>query len=138
MTPPPAAAKPPYKGGDTSGEKKTFHDRFTAEFAGRFTADPELKALPSGDVVCNFTIASQRGEEAEFRRCTAFKDAANYIADTFKKGEKVRVFCSNQKSRKFPKEDGTEGLSYDWIVEAVVPMFYKRTEVGTGHETPID
>lgn len=69
----------------------------TVIIAGRLTRDPELKYLPSGSAVCNFSIACSRfwkdknGEKKEdttFIDCKAWAKSAEYIAG-LKKGRPV-------------------------------------------------
>jgi len=67
---------------------------------GNLTADPELRFTPSGSPVVNFTVAStprkKQGEEwvdgePLFLRCTAWRDMAENIAESFEKGQRVIV-----------------------------------------------
>lgn len=69
---------------------------------GNLTADPELRWTQSGSPVASFTIASthrsfdrQSGEwkdgETLFMRCTAWREMAENIAESLRKGSRTMV-----------------------------------------------
>lgn len=66
---------------------------------GRLTRDPELKALPSGSHVINFSVATNRDwkvdgvkkEEVEFHNCVGFGKMAEVIQKWVKKGDKILI-----------------------------------------------
>jgi len=67
---------------------------------GNLTRDPELKALPSGQQVANFSIATNRTykdkngakqEQTEFHNVVAFGRTAEVIAQYMKKGRPMMV-----------------------------------------------
>lgn len=67
---------------------------------GRLTRDAELKSLPSGVALANFSLATnrvwydqqkQKQEEVEFHNCTAFNKTAENIAKYTKKGHLLYV-----------------------------------------------
>ena len=69
---------------------------------GNLTADPELRFIPSGAAVANFTVAStprtfdkQTNEwkdgETLFMRCNAWRDLGENIAESLRKGMRVVV-----------------------------------------------
>jgi single-strand DNA-binding protein len=68
---------------------------------GRLIANPELKNLPSGTVVCNFCIASNRRwkdaknnekrEEVCFVDVAAFDKKAAFVKQWFEKGSQILV-----------------------------------------------
>jgi len=71
-----------------------------AQLIGRVTRDPELKALPSGQKVVTFGIATNRSwkdkevvkqESVEFHNCTAFGKGAELLAQYVKKGNLLYV-----------------------------------------------
>ena len=70
---------------------------------GNLTSDPELRFTPSGVAVVSFTVAStprlfdrQSGQwkdgEALFMRCSLWRDAAENVADSLHKGNRVVVY----------------------------------------------
>lgn len=68
---------------------------------GNLGNDPELKFLPNGSAVVNFTLATseswkdkesgQNVEKTEWHRCTAFGRLAEIIGEYSRKGSKVYV-----------------------------------------------
>lgn len=67
---------------------------------GNLTRDPEIKALPSGQNVVNFSIATnrvykdrdgQKKEQTEYHNVVAFGRTADVIAQYLKKGRPVYV-----------------------------------------------
>jgi single-strand DNA-binding protein len=67
---------------------------------GNLTRDPELKALPSGQQVANFSIATNRTykdkngakqEQTEFHNVVAFGRTAEVIAQYVKKGRPIYI-----------------------------------------------
>ncbi len=71
-----------------------------ATIIGNLTRDPELKVLPSGQNVVNFSVATNRvwkdkegakQEQAEFHNVVAFGKKAETIAQYMKKGSQILV-----------------------------------------------
>lgn len=67
---------------------------------GNLTRDPELRALPSGMNVCNFSLATNRvyrdregkkQEQTEFHNVVVFGRQADTVAQYMKKGRSVYV-----------------------------------------------
>lgn len=69
---------------------------------GNLVADPELRFTPSGAAVCSFTVAStaRRFDKASgewqdgdplFLRCNAWRQMAENIAESFRKGNRLIV-----------------------------------------------
>lgn len=81
---------------------------------GRLTADPELRQTQSGVSSCRFTVAVDRrfadkntGErQADFIRCTAWRQTAELITRFFTKGKLIAVEGSlrndNYQDKKYP------------------------------------
>jgi single-strand DNA-binding protein len=68
--------------------------------AGILTRDPELKYLPSGSALCNFSLAlnkkykKQSGEQIEevsFINCVAFGKTGENISQYMSKGEQLAI-----------------------------------------------
>ena len=71
-----------------------------ATIIGNLTRDPELKALPSGDKVANFSLATNRTwkdkqgnkqEEVEYHNCVVFGRQAETIAQYMVKGSQLLI-----------------------------------------------
>ncbi len=67
---------------------------------GNLTRDPEIKAIPSGIKVCNFSVATNRTwkdkdgkkqESTEFHNVVVFGRQAEIIAQYMKKGSSIMV-----------------------------------------------
>ena len=75
-----------------------------AVLVGRLTRDPETRTTQSGIAVTSFTLAVDRrfkdketGEYgADFIRCTAWRQTAEFIDKYFRKGSKLGVIGSIQ------------------------------------------
>lgn len=70
---------------------------------GRLTKEPELKSTQNGISRCSFTLAVDRrfknanGErETDFINCTAWRSTAEFIANYFRKGQRIAVVGSIQ------------------------------------------
>lgn len=68
--------------------------------AGNLTRDPELKALPSGNKVVNFGVATnfsykdqsgQKQEKVEYHNIVAYGKTAEVIGQYFKKGKPIFI-----------------------------------------------
>lgn len=66
---------------------------------GRLTADPELRQTPSGISSCTFTVAVNRRfkdketgkTEADFIRCVAWRQTAEFVSRYFSKGQMIAI-----------------------------------------------
>lgn len=58
---------------------------------GRLTRDPELRVLPSGGNVCNFSLAINNGTSTTFVNLTAFSKQADLVKEYLHKGDPVVV-----------------------------------------------
>src|SRR5690625_977006 len=77
---------------------------------GNLTADPELRFTPSGAAVASFTVAStprtfdrQANEwkdgETLFLRCSVWREAAENVAESLAKGNRVIVQGRSEERR---------------------------------------
>jgi single-strand DNA-binding protein len=91
---------------------------------GNLTRDPELKALPSGQNVVSFSVATnrdwkdkdgQKKEATEFHNVVAFGRTADVIGQYFKKGRPIYVEGRIQ-TRSWEK-DGAKQYRTEVIVE---------------------
>lgn len=85
---------------------------------GNLTSDPELRFTPSGVAVVSFTVAStprlfdrQSGQwkdgKALFMRCSLWRDAAENVADSLHKGNRVVVY-GRLVQQSFTARDGSQ------------------------------
>ncbi|WP_274584931.1 single-stranded DNA-binding protein [Neisseria leonii] len=91
---------------------------------GNLGRDPEVRYMPNGDPVCNFSIATseswndrqtgQRQERTEWHNITLYRRLAEVAGQYLKKGSQVYIEGRIQ-SRKYTGKDGIERTAYDII-----------------------
>lgn len=91
---------------------------------GRLGRDPEVRYMPNGEAVCNFSVATseawndrngQRQERTEWHNITMYRRLAEIAGQYLKKGSQVYLEGKIQ-SRKYHGKDGVERTAYDIIV----------------------
>lgn len=98
---------------------------------GNLTADPELRFTPNGAAVTNFTIASTprvfdratnewKEGETLFLRASIWREAAENVAETLKKGMRV-IAQGNLKSRSYETKEGERRTSMELEVLEIGP-----------------
>lgn len=109
----------------------------TFPIVGNLTGDPELRYTPAGVPVANFTIAStprhfdkQRGEMVDgdtvFLRCAIWRDAAEHVADSLVKGNRVLAIVE-LKQRTWEKDDGSKQMFTEGLVLEIGPSLQWHT-----------
>lgn len=102
-------------------------DQNTIHLTGRVVRDAEIRETKSGEQIANVSIAVngyKRDDEATFFTLTLFAKKAA-VAQYLKKG--TRVACNGRlKQRKYPKKDGTEGVSLEVAVNDLTLLDSKR------------
>src|SRR3954447_5080965 len=99
-------------------------------FVGDLTTDPELKLVPNGACVANFTVASiprtfdeQSGERKDggalFMRCNARRAVAENIAESLTKG--TRVVAQGRLRQRSCTIDGDQRTIIDVEVDEIGP-----------------
>lgn len=100
-----------------------------AVFEGNLTRDPELRFLPSGKPVCDFSVAVNRRwkdqageqqEEVSFFDCTAWDELGENVAHCLAKGDRVLV-SARIRQRSWEAEDGTKRSKVEFTVDCVGP-----------------
>ena len=91
---------------------------------GRLGRDPEVRHMPNGEAVCNFSIATsetwndrqtgQRQERTEWHNITLYRRLAEVAGQYLKKGSQVYIEGRIQ-SRKYTGKDGIERTAYEII-----------------------
>lgn len=96
------------------------NDLNRCEFIGRLGRDPELRYAPSGDAVCNFSLAcswkTKEKEGTEWVRCTSFGKLAEICGQYLKKGSQVYV-SGRMTTRKWQNKQGVDQYSTEVNVE---------------------
>ncbi len=92
---------------------------------GNLTRDPEVKALPSGQQVANFSVATNRTfkdkngarqEQTEFHNVVAFGRTAEVIGQYMKKGRPI--FVEGRMQTRSWDKDGQKQYRTEVIVES--------------------
>lgn len=90
---------------------------------GRLGRDPEVRYMPNGEAVCNFSIATsetwkdqhgQKQERTEWHAVTLYRRMAEVAGQYLKKGSLVYIEGRIQ-SRKYTGKDGIERTAYEII-----------------------
>ena len=93
---------------------------------GNLTRDPELRALPSGVNVCNFSVATNRvyrdrdgkkQEQADFHNIVVFGRQADVVAQYLKKGRSV--FIEGRMQTRSWEKDGQKQYRTEIIADRV-------------------
>lgn len=103
----------------------------TLTIVGNLTADPEIRTIGSGATVANFTVASTprawnrqtnqyEDGQALFMRCSAWRDMADHIAQSLKKGTRVIVMGRLQQ-RSYQTQDGSNRTIVELQVDEIGP-----------------
>lgn len=90
---------------------------------GNLTKDPELRHTQSGVPVCNFRIAVQRRyaekdgtRKADFIECIAWRQAGEFVARHFIKGNRIGITGSIQ-TREYDDKNGNRQHVTEVIVD---------------------
>lgn len=106
---------------------------------GNLGRDPEVRYMPNGEAVCNFSIATsetwndrqtgQRQERTEWHNITLYRRLAEVAGQYLKKGSQVYIEGRIQ-SRKYTGKDGIERTAYD-IIGSEMKMLGGRQSSGS-------
>ena len=109
---------------------------------GRLGRDPEVRYMPNGDAVANFSIAteekwkSQDGStqsRTEWHNITIYRKLAEIAGQYLKKGSLVFLEGKIQ-SRKYQGKDGVERTAYD-IICSEMKMLGSRDDNSGQHQS---
>ena len=90
---------------------------------GRLGRDPEVRYMPNGDAVCNFSLATneswkdkngQKQERTEFHNIVIYRRLAEIAGQYLKKGSQVYLEGKIQ-SRKYTDKNGVERTAYEIV-----------------------
>lgn len=107
---------------------------------GNLTADPDVRSFKDGSTVANFTVAStprtydsKAGEwkdgDALFMSCSIWRDAADNVAESLHKGDRV-IALGRLKQRSYENKDGIKVTVVEMEAEEVGPSLrYATTKV---------
>lgn len=119
---------------------------------GNLGKDPEMRALPNGDAVVNFSIATSENwkdkdgnkkEKTEWHNIIMFRKLAEIAKEYLKKGGSVYLEGSLQ-TRKWTDKEGKERYTTE-VVATSMQMLGKKEDsnqapanMSKGHENPIN
>lgn len=110
---------------------------------GRLGRDPEVRHMPNGEAVCNFSLATseswkdqsgQRQERTEWHNITLYRRLAEIAGQYLKKGSQVYIEGRIQ-SRKYTGKDGIERTAYDIIGSEMKMLGGKSDGDSADHNT---
>lgn len=95
--------------------------------AGQLGRDAEVRYLPNGDPVANFTIADSQGKDKDaiWWNCQLFGKRAESLAQYLTKGQAVTI-TGSVSQRKYTDTNGVEKISTDVRVNDVALQGGKR------------
>lgn len=111
---------------------------------GRLGRDPEVRYMPNGEAVCNFSIATsetwndrngQRVERTEWHNITMYRKLAEIAGQYLKKGSQVYLEGRIQ-SRKYQGKDGIERTAYEIIANEMKMLGGGNSEQQAQAEAP--
>jgi single-strand DNA-binding protein len=109
--------------------------------AGRLTADPELRYLPSGTALCNLRLANtryykkqdgSRGEDTTFVNVTVWDKYAEWVNDKLRKGRPVLVEGSLRTNSWEDKTTGQKRSMVEINGRRVTPLDWDDNQGGGG------
>lgn len=111
---------------------------------GNLTRDPELKTMPNGNAVCNFSLAVNRvwynsekvkQQEVEFINIVVFGKMGENVAQYMKKGSSLMIE-GRIKTRSWEGQDGKKVYRTEIIAEAV--QFGAKAQGGESRSSQTD
>ena len=115
-------------------------------FIGRLGRDPEVKQLPSGNSVVNFSIAcgddykdknGQKVEQTNWINCVAFGKLSDIIGQYVTKGSRIYV-SGKQVTRKWQNKEGVDQYTTEINVSEMQMLDSKNDSSGAsnGYKAP--
>jgi single-strand DNA-binding protein len=111
-----------------------------AQIIGHLGKDPEVRYLPSGEAVANFSIATSEKwkdkatgeprEETEWHRISVFGRLAEIVGEYLKKGSLVFV-QGKLKTRKYTDKDGIDRYATEIRAETMKMLGGRDTNQGS-------
>ncbi len=109
----------------------------TCTLTGNLTADPELRFTSSGPAVANFTVAATcctldkttnqwRDGEALFMRCTLWRQPAENLAESLRRGDRV-IITGRLRQRSFETREGDKRTTIELDVDEIGPSLKYAT-----------
>jgi len=118
-------------------------DLNSCNFIGRLARDPEIRHIPSGDAVANFTIAcgetwkdkqGQKQEKTEWIRAVAWRGLADVIGKYLTKGS--LVFISGKMQTRQYEHEGVTKYQTEIVVKDMQMLGSKNSNSGGTGQNP--
>lgn len=114
----------------------------TITIIGSLTTDPELRYMPSGIAVANFTVANNsrvfdkstgewRDGDPLYLRCQVWRETAENVAECLKKGTRV-IAVGRFQQRSYKDRLGETRTVFELIVDEIGPSLKWATATITG------
>ena len=109
-----------------------------AQILGNLTRDPETRALPSGQTVCSFAVATNRRwkdkdgntkEDTQYHEITVWGKLGELAAQMLSKGKKVYVEGRLQ-TNSWEGNDGAKRQRTEIVAENFIPLAPKGESAG--------
>jgi single-strand DNA-binding protein len=111
---------------------------------GRLTRDPELRYVPSGQPVANFTLAVDRpfaasrgAREADFVTIVAWRKAAELVSTYLEKGRLVAIEGRLQ-IRTYETQDGRKQKAAEVVANRIQFLDRKKGRQADGEQAALD
>lgn len=105
---------------------------------GRLTRDPEMRTTTTGKNVVEFSIAVNKrmkpqdgSPDADFFRCKAWGQTAEYVSNYLNKGRLVAV-DGRIEQRKYTDKDGNNREIFEIVADSVQGLDRPRDDAGQG------
>ncbi|MDO4697004.1 MAG: single-stranded DNA-binding protein [Neisseria sp.] len=110
---------------------------------GNLGRDPEVRYMPNGEAVCNFSIATseswtdrqsgQKVDRTEWHNITMYRRLAEIAGQYLKKGSQVYIEGRIQ-SRKYTGKDGIERTAYDIVANEMKMLGSRQNSSGAQYD----
>ena len=106
---------------------------------GRLTGDPDIRAAQDGRKIARYTLAVDRRKqgEADFIRCVAFENQADFAEKHLTKGVKIAVTGRIQ-TGSYTDRDGKKVYTTDIIADRHEFVEPKRTDSAPMQNQPVN
>ncbi|MFC1513885.1 single-stranded DNA-binding protein [candidate division KSB1 bacterium] len=111
---------------------------------GNLGRDPELKYMPSGDAVCNFTLATtetwkdrdgNQQDRTEWHNIVAFRRLAEICGEYLKKGKQVYIEGKIQ-TRSWEDKDGQKRYMTEIVADQMKMLGRRDDDAGDSYSPP--
>jgi single-strand DNA-binding protein len=111
---------------------------------GNLGKDPDLRFMPNGDAVCNFSIATtenwkdkngQKQEKTEWHNIVIYRKLAEIAGEYLKKGRPVYIEGRLQ-TRKWQDKEGADRYTTEVIADSMQMLGSKDSNENYGAGTP--